>query len=246
VNRLPIAFRILLPAALVLLGGMAGCGTVVTVDALAKPGASSVSYKLHNANPELEENSLRYREGANYIRTALSGRGLFEAPPGVTPDVIVSVEFDVSPPKTHREPVLEPITKVVPGPRHSTSVPTGTDTNGNPTYEVVTWQESDKEVITGYREGFITTTVYEKHLQLVARESSSVAHGRAPAEIWMVDVTSEGKSHDLRKQLPLLVAATIDFIGEDSKGQKKIRLNDTDADVLFVKKGMPPTAALSN
>jgi hypothetical protein len=53
-----------------------------------------------------------------------------------------------------------------------------------------------------------------------------------------VDVTSEGESRDMRKALPVLAAASIDYVGKDSHGQKIIRLKDTDKDIAFVKKGM--------
>jgi hypothetical protein len=36
----------------------------------------------------------------------------------------------------------------------------------------------------------------------------------------------------------VLVAASIDYIGKDSQGQKTIRIKDTDKDIAFVKKGM--------
>jgi hypothetical protein len=238
------AFRFLAPSFLLLLGLTSGCGTLVTVDSLVKPGAKSISYELRNTNPELESDSLRYKEGADYVRTALSARGIFEAPPGVKPDVIVSVEFDISPPQIRREKVLEPITKTVKGQPHYVLEAVGTDANGNIVNRMVTVYGPDQEVITGYRDAFITSTVYEKHLKMVAHEASPSAESGPAREIWLVDVTSEGESRDLRKQLPLLVAASIDFIGEDSKGQKNIRIKDQDADVRFIKKGMPSVAAL--
>jgi hypothetical protein len=34
------------------------------------------------------------------------------------------------------------------------------------------------------------------------------------------------------------VAASIDFVGKDTQGQKTIRIKDTASDIAFVKKGM--------
>jgi hypothetical protein len=34
------------------------------------------------------------------------------------------------------------------------------------------------------------------------------------------------------------VAASIDYVGKDSQGQKTIRIKDTSSDIAFVKKGM--------
>ncbi len=53
-----------------------------------------------------------------------------------------------------------------------------------------------------------------------------------------MDISSEGESRDVRKHLPILVAASIDYVGKDSQGQKTIRLKDNASDIAFVKKGM--------
>src|SRR3954467_6274977 len=77
---------------------LAGCATSydVKLDSLAKPDANAISYSLRNATATEGDDSLRYQEAANYVRTALSGRGLCEAPPNVTPDVIVSIDYGVT------------------------------------------------------------------------------------------------------------------------------------------------------
>ena len=84
----------------------------------------------------------------------------------------------------------------------------------------------------------MTVVVYEKYLKLSARENSEQVEGRPQQEIWTIDVISEGESRDIRKTLPVLAAASIDYIGKDSQGQKTIRIKDKDSDIAFVKKGM--------
>jgi hypothetical protein len=117
-------------------------------------------------------------------------------------------------------------------------VQVGTDRNGNPIYQTVTVQDPPTTEFAGFREYEITVTTYEKYIKLTARSTEQPQEGRPQEEIWTVDVTSEGESHDLRKKLPVLVAASIDYIGKDSHGQKEIHIKDTDKDVGFVKKGM--------
>jgi hypothetical protein len=117
-------------------------------------------------------------------------------------------------------------------------VQVGTDSQGRPIYQTVTVQDPPTTEFAGFREYVITIVVYEKYLKLSARENKEAAEGRAPTEIWTLDVTSEGESRDIRKHLPVLVAASIDYIGKDSQGQKTIRIKDTSSDIAFVKKGM--------
>lgn len=220
---------------------MAGCATTteVKVDSLAKPNAeAAISYEIKNRNPLVTDDSLRYKEAADHVRTALSGRGMYEAPPGVKPDMVVDLDYGIGPPVSKRETVSEPVYITIPGRIRTERVQVGTDQQGRPIFQTITIQEPPTTEFAGFREYQITVTVYEKYLKLSARENAPQVEGRPPNEIWTVDVTSEGESRDLRGKLPILVAASIDYIGKDSQGQKTIRIKDTDADVAFVKKGM--------
>ncbi|MEO5957735.1 MAG: hypothetical protein ABIR80_01315 [Opitutaceae bacterium] len=223
-----------------------GCGTQVTVDSLARPGANAVSYELRNANPLLEEDSLRYKELAGYVKTALSGKGMYEAPAKVQADVVVSVDFGIGPPQSRRQTVSEPVYRTVPGKIRTERVQIGTDSLGMPIFTTVTVEEAPTHNIVGTREYVVTSTVYEKYIHLSARETTAPAEGQPPAEIWTIDVTSEGESRDLRHHLPLLVAASIDYIGQDSQGHKKIRIKDSDKDVAFVKAGLQAAVRPAN
>lgn len=220
---------------------VAGCGTTYTVkvDSLAKPNAQeAVSYEIQNKNPMVSEDSLRYKEAKDYVKTALSGRGLYEAPDKVKADIVVDLDYGIKPPESRRETVSEPVYITIPGQIRTERVQVGTDANGRPIYQTVTVQDPPTTEFAGFREYQVTVTVYEKYLRLTARENAPAQEGKPPAEIWTVDVTSEGQSRDLRKNLPILVAASIDYIGKDTQGQKSIKIKDTDRDVGFVKKGM--------
>ena len=225
-------------AGILVLGGCANAYEV-KVDSLAKPNAEdAIAYKIHSANPEVSEDSLRHKEAVGFVRTALSGKGMYETTDVSRADMVVDVDYGVGPPKLHHETVSEPIYVTLPGEVRTERVQVGTDRNGNPIYQTVTVQDPPRTELLGYRDRVITTVVYEKHLRLSARENKPASEGRPPSEIWTVDVTSEGESHDMRRTLPILAAASIDYVGKDSHGQKTIRLKDTDKDVAFIKKGM--------
>lgn len=225
--------------ALALLAGGCTNSYTVKIDSVAKPKAEeSVSYKIINKNPAIAEDSLRYKEAAAHVRTALSGKGLYEAPDPEKADLVVGLDYGVGPPQTRMEPVSEPVYMQLPGQIRTERTQVGTDRNGNPVYQIVTVQDPPRTELVGYREYLVTITVYEKFLRLIAAENKPAAEGRPPAEIWTVDVTSEGESRDLRKALPILAAASIDYVGIDSKGQQTVRIKDTDKDVAFIKKGM--------
>lgn len=219
----------------------AGCTTthVVKVDSLAKPKAeASISYEIKNRNPLVADDSLRYKEAANLVKTALSGRGMYEAPANTKADMIVDLDYGVGPPQMRKETVSEPVYITLPGQIRTERVQVGTDSQGRPIYQTITVQDPPTTEFAGFREYIVTVTVYEKYLKLTARENKDPGEGKPQTEIWTLDITSEGESRDIRKHLPVLVAASIDFVGKDSQGQKTIRIKDNNSDIAFVKKGM--------
>jgi len=237
-GRLPLWLRIALPLGVAL---FSGCATTHTlkVDSLAKPAAeNSISYEIKNKNPLVADDSLRYKEAESLVKTALSGRGIYEAPPNTKADMIVDLDYGVGPPQVRRETVSEPVYITIPGQIRTERVQVGTDSQGRPIYQTITVQDPPTTEFAGFREYIITVVVYEKYLKLTARENKEAAEGQPPSEIWTLDITSEGESKDIRKHLPILVAASIDYIGKDTQGQKTIRIKDNASDIAFVKKGM--------
>jgi hypothetical protein len=218
----------------------AGCATTheVKVDSLSKPAAAAVaSYELRNRNPLVADDSLRYKEAAGMVKTALSGRGLYEAPPNTKPDIIVDLDYGVGPAQQRREKVSEPVYLNIPGQIRVERIQVGVDSAGRPVYQTVTVQDPPTTEFAGFREYYVTIVVYEKHLKLTARENKEASEGRPAAEVWTVDVTSEGENRDLRKALPVLVAASIEYIGQDTKGQKTVRIKESNSDLAFVRQG---------
>lgn len=218
-----------------------GCATThqVKVEALAKPeAAEAVSYQIVNRNPLATPDSLRHREAEGMVRTALSGKGLYEAPDKAESDIVIEVDYGIKPPIFRRKTISEPIWIRQPGSSGSAASSASLHRRGNPALRTRSRRNSPSAEIAGYREYHVTVVVYEKYVRLTARENAADIEGRPPLELWSVDVISEGESRDLRRHLPVLVAASIDYIGRDTQGPQMIRLKDTDADVVFVRKGM--------
>lgn len=219
-----------------------GCATTtrVSVDSLAKPNVDTeagLSYEIHSANPLVPDDSLRYREAAEYVKTALSGKGMYEAPPDTQPDVIVDLDYGIGPPESRIETRTIPVQRVTPGKLRAATVMVGTAADGTPLYGTV-WIQDPPTIEYEDHEQEVKVTSYEKYLRLTARSTEPVAEGRPQPEIWTVNVSSEGESRDLRKTLPVLVAASIQHIGKDTKGEKVVSIKDEGEDVAFVKKGM--------
>jgi hypothetical protein len=152
--------------------------------------------------------------------------------------MVIDLDYGVGPPQVRRETVSEPVYITLPGQIRTERVQVGTDSQGRPVYQTITVQDPPTTEFAGFREYMVTVVVYEKYLRLTARENKEPVEGQPPVEVWTLDITSEGESKDIRKHLPILVAASIDFVGKDTQGQKTIRIKDTASDIAFVKKGM--------
>ena len=223
---------------------LAGCATdahQVKVDAIAKPAAapkaSTVSYRLKSKNPALGEENLRYKEVADYVRTALSGRGLYEAPQEDLADMVVELEFGMDSSRTKMQRMNVPVYASVGGGVRYDTVPT-TDAKGNTSMRTVAVYEPPRSELVGYDDVPRQVAIYEKYLRITARESRSSSEGKPPAELWSVQAVTEDESKDLRKYLPLMASATVEFIGQDTGHQTSVRVRETGSDVQFIRRGI--------
>jgi len=153
-------------------------------------------------------------------------------------DMVVEVDYGVEPPRVVMERTSTPIYAQVGGGVRYESVVVGTDSRGNPIVRTVAVYEPPRTEVIGYQDVVTPVAMYEKYLRISARENKQMEEGRPPPEIWSVNVSSEDKSDDLRKYLPILASASVDYIGKDSGEKQTVKLKETDSAVGFIKKGM--------
>ena len=220
----------------------AGCSTSSTyrvkVDAITKPAPSdALSYTLKSKDPRLGEENLRYREAAEFVKTALSGKGLYEAPSEDRADMIVELDYGMDAPRAKMERVSVPVYAQVGGGVRYDSVPV-TDARGITSYRTVPVYEAPRSELIGYDDMPRLVNLYEKYLKITARENKSASEGRPPAELWSIHASAEDESKDLRKYLPIMASATVDYIGQDSSSQKIVKVRADGPGVEFIRKGM--------
>lgn len=230
-----MAFVLLLVLAL-----QAGC-TLRTfrVDAIKSPdvAASGMAFQIVNGNPERMDADPMVKQAAGYVTTALSAKGMFEAPDNVAPNMTVEVDFGTEAPK--RE-ILE----------YSEAVYRTERSPGYTVYEAVTDEKGVtrmipryvpgevREVFTGWETRSYTITIYPKYLRITAREVPAEGDDRPPRELWSVYVTNEDMEDDIEKTLPMLVAAAMDVVDQNASSQRTITMSEKDDRVVFIKSGM--------
>jgi hypothetical protein len=229
----------------------AGCSTTtytVQVDAIAKPtetGAAATaalqSYSIRSKNVRLDESSLRYKEVSDYVKTALSGKGMYEAPKPESADVVIDIDYGMDAPRVKFETISTPIVTQTGGTyetRREQQLVRRPDGGTDVIYVDVQVYIPGRTEFVGMREEVTPVIVYEKFLKVSARENKEASEGRAPAEVWSVNVSAEDKSQELRKYIPILASATADYIGTNTKESKPVTIDEKDEVVKFIKKGM--------
>jgi len=227
-------------AVVILFGAfVTGCATSyhIDVDALQNPRAvqSGYSYRIEAIDPSKSSSDAHFEEVAALVRTALSGRGMYEAPDGDEPSVIVELDYGVGPVQTRLvatnraesgisqrvDPITGRVTSINTDPRMG---PAGTMPG-----------VSAGRTGSGYQQKYI----FEKYLTIVGRETSTdVATGEPRVELWRVHVTVEDDGDDVSKYITVLAAAAVDYIGTDTQEKQRLRVSETDEVVDFVKQGL--------
>ena len=235
----------------------AGCTTStyqVKVDAISRPSAGPTtagtepqSYKIKSKNPALGDENLRYNEAAGFVKTALSSKGLYEAPSQDRADMIVELEYGVDAPRTKIESIIVPVYAPSGGGVRYEQMPM-IDTRGNTTFRTVAVYRPPVAQSVGFDEVPQEVIIYEKYLHVTARENKPGREGRPPSEVWSVSVSTEDESRELRKYLPILASAAADYIGKDSTGQRTVTIKDPSQLTTFIRNGMdgPAASVVSN
>lgn len=216
----------------------AGCANTYSfkVDAMRNPElpAAGQSYRLVSGDPAVKESDLQFKETATYVKAALSGQGLYEAPDPAEADLIVEVAFGMGPPTTEFRTVTEPImADVGGGVRYVTQVVRNPD--GSTSVIRVPVVEPSRRQVVGYSDRTLAETTYEKYLRVTASDARERNTDETPVQVWSVAVRNQDTSDDLRKYLPLMTAAALPVLGQQTEGQQEVTLKEEDAAVAFVR-----------
>ncbi len=240
-NVLSALVRVL-PAGLcaALVAGLSGCANQVynvKVDAIQNPEITTgYSYRILDKDAARASADPRHAEAVQLVKTALAGRGMYEAPKAIDAEVEVIVDYGVGPQRLKIEnydPQFDPSITRAPLAIVAMRKPDGTVS-----YAAFPAERLD---VDGTYRGMPVMRgahVYEKYLTITARETAvSVGGRRKPAEAWQVEASVEDKKDSLEGYLPVLVGAAADYLGTNTEKHQRMKL-DKDAEVVaFVKSG---------
>lgn len=205
----------------------------VAIEALCRESALDryLSYLIRPGRPAFDERSLRHKEVVTQIRTALSGLGLFEAPSGVRPDMIIEFDYGIGPVRTRYIEVTEPVFESAGGGLQTASRMHGP--GGSPQRE-----EENRGRMVGYATVRRPIHVREKFLAVTARANLPTLEARPAPELWRINASIEDKAPELRNHLPVLAAAIMEQAGGTTDGRVTLEFADNSDDVAFIRRGM--------
>jgi hypothetical protein len=220
-------------AGVVILVGVAsflgGCVSThrIEVDAIASPGQETepISYRLESGHPHLGPGDAVFESVAAAVRTALSGRGWYEATDTAHADQIIQVDFGGSGPLKHYLIYLGGYGTDAPV---SGGGPTGLHVLAN---GEVTGPGADRVQHVSVIEK------YEIFLRLTSRRPASQSERADFRQCWSVHLRVVVDENDPGRYLPMLIAAAMDHVNEDAPGIVEVELREDDPAIAFVQAG---------
>ncbi len=199
------------------------------------PPGESIAYYIEPAYELEEGETLRFREAAGYVETALAGAGYHRTRDRSRAQVLLRMDAVISDPVSESRVYSEPIYVRRWGYSRTVRIPVRNDEGKIVGYRYSTIYEPPRTEFAGWTDRTRQTTVYEKALDLTAYE---MRDGERGPELWTLRVSSVDESSDLRGYLPLLVAAAMPYVGGQTPGEVRVRMRDDHENVKFVRRGI--------
>ena len=215
--------------ALLMICFLSGCATAfnTSVSGFSRPDAMQLKrYFILPGESGITQNDFQFQEAAGYVRKALSAKGYREAEAITGCEIVVFLQYGIGTPQTFTRNYSIPIigqtsggTSFISATTYGTSgvqTTTGTVTQ-MPTYGV-----------TGYQSGSVSHTVYGRWLRLEAIDYVEFSRTKNVRSVWETRVASVGTSGDLRRVLPIMVAAAEKYLAENTSQSIDVILREDD------------------
>ena len=192
----------------------AGCAQPYRVEVTSTSSDAAMAkkdYALAAGTEDAQEEDVRFKEYAGYVHRTLQGKG-FNQVERESAELIVLISYGIREPRTHYY------------------------TETHPAVSRAMWRQS---LYGPYRwEARIDSyTSYTRYLIIAAYEAGSFreSEGKELVEVWKTTAESTGASDDLRRVMPVMVAAACEYVGTETKKKVDITLREDDRKVKFIK-----------
>lgn len=226
-----------------------GCGTLYKLDVTAYSNPNpelDKTYVILSGSPDLSVNSPEFAAYADQVERAIEPKGYRRLPEEDISSAAIGVYLTatVGDPGKRYHKVAQgiyerPAGEEVSGVVQKSGSPSGP--GGGSTGNVVV--SPRPEQLTGYEQKSFATTVYTKHLNLVAVDlqqyiSDIKAYGRSaaiPKEIWSIDIETTGTPSDLNEVLPVMLAAGQPYVEDSTDEVVRVKIGGADKRISAIR-----------
>ena len=223
----------------ILLFLFSGCARVfqVKVDSLNGGNlAPGTTFAIMPGNQNVTADDLQFREFAGYLSNALKLNGYIPADDASRPDIEVYLSYGMGSAVQHVYSYNVPVYGQTGVHEYSFANTTPTASGGTTTFTNTV--VSPDYGVTGYTTQTDTYTTYPKYIIIDAYDARGVAQGGQMKQIFKTSISADGKSQQLRKVLPFMLAASAKYIGTNTGEELKLGVSE-DADIVtIIKTGM--------
>jgi hypothetical protein len=208
-----------------------GASVKVDINSYADDNALNFKkYLLLPSDENISADSLEYREFSSYIVKVLSEKGFSQVNDISSADLVVFFSYGIG------EPKLEYSTRLIPqwGQVGVISNTTGSVYGaGNYAGFSSTTTHTPQYGLTGFTQQVTARTVYSRYFTLFAYSiSNQSTESRSLSEVWRLVADSTGNSNDLRFILPMMVAASQDYIAKNSRRKISVNIRERSPSVI--------------
>ena len=219
---------------------LSGCATVgrlnfnIGVDSLASSNATqNKTYLLLPGNQGITPADLQFQEYAEYLKHVLEEKGYVYTTSQEKADLAVYLAYGIGDPETFQYAYSLPVWGHT-GYYSTSSHIAQTTEDGKTTYRNITTYVPSYG-FAGYETYMGSRTAYSRFVVITAYDYDQFKKEEKEIQLWKTTITSLGRSDDLRRVFPVLLAASIPYLATDTGHKVYVSLSETDDAVLKVK-----------
>jgi hypothetical protein len=197
------------------------------------PHQPGVSYIVLPLEQDVAENSLEFQEYKRYLDRALAAKDFVQAADTSSADIALLFGYGIGDPQTRNYSYSLPVFGQT-GVSGSTTTGTISTYGSNSTFSGTTTY-TPTYGITGYNNISGSTSVYTRHFTVTAYDWQTYLATQEEIVLWQTAVVSTGFSGDLRRVMPIIIAAGQAYLGDDTGQAVSLTLYETDDDVIRIK-----------
>ena len=215
---------------------VAGCGArfVVNVDSINSGyELQKNNYILLSSNEGVDVNDLQFQEYSQYIKRALSSLGFIEATDFNSAEVGIFLRYGIGDPQVTPFSFSEPVYGQTGGGMSTFSMSTHGSSGYAKTHGTI--YSSPTYGVVGSKTYSGTSVSYFRYMIIDCIDLGVYHRDKTMQQLWKTTVTSSGRSSDLREVFPVLVAASVPYIGTNTGKQIRIHLFENESRVKQIK-----------